>query len=55
LQGYLETATKAYDQGMTGTDDFREYVRYFDEWGEDTVSAYERNIEKMKRYLTDDY
>ena len=55
LQGYMETATKAYDQGMTGTDDFRSYVQYFDKWGLDTVEAYERNIEKMKRYLTDDY
>jgi len=40
---------------MTGTDDFREYVKYFDQWGEDTVAAYERNISKMERYLTEDY
>jgi len=40
---------------MTGTDDFREYVKYFDQWGEDTVAAYERNITKMERYLTEDY
>lgn len=55
LQGYLETAKKAYEQGMTGTDDFKEYVKYFDEFGEDTIAAYQRSIPKMERYLTEEY
>lgn len=54
LQGYLKTQNEAYNKGLTGTDEFRAYTEYFDQWGMDTVAAWERNKEKVKRYLTED-
>ena len=44
---------EAYTKGLTGTDDFRTYVAFFDRWGQDTVEAYERNKQKISRYITE--
>jgi len=54
LQGYLKTQQENYEKGLTGTDEFRAYTEYFSQWGLDTVEEYERNIDKVKRYLTED-
>jgi len=44
----------AYSKGLTGTDEFRAFTAMIDEYGSDTVAAYDRNIEKIKRYFTED-
>ena len=54
IQGYYKTAKEMYEKGLIGTDDFQEYVRYFDQWGQGTVESYERNKSKIERYLTED-
>ena len=54
IQGALKDVQQAYKDGLTGTDDFRTFTSMIDEWGVDTVAAYERSIEKVKRYFTED-
>ena len=54
IQGYYKTAKEMYDKGLIGTDDFQEYVKYFDQWGQGTIESYERNKSKIERYLTED-
>lgn len=55
MQGYWKTAQENFNKGLTGTDEFRAYVEYFDQWGEDTVAAYKRNKDKITRYMTEDF
>jgi len=43
-----------YEKGLTGTDDFTSFTSMIDEWGQDTVAAYERSISKIERYFTED-
>jgi len=43
-----------YKKGLTGTDDFTSFTSMIDEWGQDTVAAYERSISKVERYFTED-
>ena len=54
VQGYLKTQQEAYDKGLTGTDEFKAYTAYFDQWGMNTVAAWERNKDKVVRYMTED-
>jgi len=54
LQGYLETAEKAWKTGEIGTDDFKTYAAMYDEWGRTSVEAYTKNRDKIKRYVTED-
>lgn len=55
MQGYLKTQQENRTKGLTGTDEFRAYTEYFDRWGLDTVAAWDRNKEKVQRYLTEDF
>lgn len=55
MQAYWKTAQENFGKGLTGTDEFRAYVQYFDQWGEDTVAAYNRNKDKITRYMTEDF
>lgn len=52
-QGAWKGIQEAYTKGLTGTDDFRTYVAFFDRWGQDTVEAYKRNKQKISRYITE--
>lgn len=54
IQGALKNVQEMYSKGLTGTDDFRSFVSMIDQWGLDTVDAYDRNIEMVKRYVTED-
>ena len=45
---------EAYDKGLTGTDEFKKFTAMIDEWGLETVDAYERSIGKVERYFTED-
>ena len=54
IQGALKSVQEMYSKGLTGTDDFRSFVSMIDQWGLDTVDAYDRNIEMVKRYVTED-
>lgn len=54
IQGALKSVQEMYSKGLTGTDDFRSFVSMIDRWGLDTVDAYDRNIEMVKRYVTED-
>ena len=53
-QGAWKDIQEAFTKGLTGTDDFRTYVAFFDRWGQDTVEAYKRNKDKITRYVTED-
>ena len=55
MQAYWKTAQENFGKGLTGTDEFRAYVQYFDQWGEDTIAAYNRNKDKITRYMTEDF
>ena len=55
LYGNVENIKKAREQHLTNTDEFKTYVKMLDQYGSDTVSAYERVLPKIDRYLTEDY
>ena len=55
IQGYLKTQQENYDKGLVGTDEFKAYTALFDEWGRESLAAYEENSQKMRRYITDDH
>jgi len=40
IQGALKNVKELYDNGETGTDDFRSYVSMLDSYGRDSVKAY---------------
>lgn len=54
MQGYLKTQNENRKKGLTGTDEFKAYTEYFDRWGLNTIQAWDRNKDKIERYLTDD-
>lgn len=54
IQSAIKGMEEAYVNGLTGTDEFRGFTSMIDEYGSDTVAAYERNIERVKRYFTED-
>lgn len=54
MQGYLKTQNENRTKGLTGTDEFKAYTEYFDRWGLNTIQAWDRNKEKVERYLTED-
>jgi len=45
---------EAYNKGLVGTDDFKEWTAYADEWGRSTYEAYEAAKAKLDRYFTED-
>lgn len=45
---------EAYEKGLTGTDDFKEFTAYADVYGRDTIEAYEAVSSKIQRYFTED-
>lgn len=54
LQGSWKDVQDMFSNGLTGTDDFKTFVAYFDEWGMGTIDAYNRNKDMITRYLTED-
>ena len=54
MQGYLDTQKENRTKGLTGTDEFKAYTEYFDRWGLNTIQAWDRNKDKVERYLTED-
>lgn len=54
LQGSWKDVQEMFSNGLTGTDDFKTFVAYFDEWGMGTIDAYNRNKDMITRYLTED-
>ena len=55
MQSYLKTFEEDFNKGLTGTDESRAYIAYFDQWGQDTVEAWKRNKTKVERYMTEDF
>ena len=49
-----ETQKQAYDNGLTGTDDFKKFTSMTSKTGKDTEKAFEQASIKMKRYFTED-
>lgn len=54
LQGYLETQQENRKKGLTGTDEFKEYTKYFSEYGIDTLDEWDRVKDKVARYMTEE-
>ena len=51
---YLEETKKIYNDGLTGTDDFKTRAAYFSPTGSDDPANFLENYEKAARYLTED-
>ena len=51
---YLEQAKAMYDQGLTGTDDFKSRAAYFSPTGATDPENFLENYERAARYLTGD-
>lgn len=50
----IETAKKAFDNGLTNTDDFKTVAKYLSPYGFDDTDNFAENYTKAKRYFTDD-
>lgn len=51
---YLEETKRIYNDGLTGTDDFKTRAAYFSPTGSDDPANFLENYEKAARYLTED-
>lgn len=54
LKSAYEKAKELYDEGLVGTDDFKEGAKLFSANGMDDVGNFEENMAKIERYMTDD-
>lgn len=52
--GYLKKAKELYDDGLVGTDDFKQIASYLSPSGATDADNFEENYEKASRYLTED-
>ena len=43
IKGYYEEAKKLYDEGRTGTDDFKEMAAFLDEYGRTDPESFIKN------------
>lgn len=50
----IETAKKAFDNGLTNTDDFKTVAKYLSPYGFDDTDNFAENYTKAKRYFTND-
>mgnify|MGYP004510559627 CR=1 FL=1 len=50
----IETAKKAFDNGLTNTDDFKSVAKYLSPYGFDDADNFVENYKKATRYFTDD-
>lgn len=50
----IENAKKAFDNGLTNTDDFKTVAKYLSPYGFDDTDNFAENYTKAKRYFTDD-
>lgn len=50
----LEAAKKLYDQGLTGTPQFKKTARYFSQGGFEDADNFIENYNSLKKYYTDD-
>lgn len=54
LKSAYEKTKELYDEGLVGTDDFKEGAKLFSANGMDDVGNFEENMAKIERYMTDD-
>lgn len=54
LTSTYKSMKEAYDNGFTGTDEFKAFTKLADAYGRTTTEAYEAVAPKLERYLTED-
>lgn len=54
IQSAIKGMKEAREKGLTGTDEFQAFTSMIDEWGVDTVAAFDKNISMIEKYFTED-